>query len=500
MQNQMGQMEEIFQERQSCVLPSNTDPRAELHVITSMDGLTLDGSFLPHSNFLVYQEKKQEPETITEVVKIASSKSTPLVPPLETPPLSVPKHKENLKPNLHQPLIPYPSRLKEENFQALENPMGRANHFVYRIDILDSLCDDLPIENNSLKETDAFLSLDDSIPPGINNDIYDSEGDILFLEELLNDEIPRYLPPKELKDNEPSTPKSLSETPLEIDNEIYDSEGDIFFLENLLKDEPSKADKSEIYTLIGEPPDTFLMEDEEIKLNPFKDIDDSVPIPRVSVTPLDSLDSFFDSYDTSYTNPSELDSEYTLNYDNPIFNIQNEHCDEPETETIMNEVHNTVQIPPLFEELTSDKSMQDIILHRIRHGMANSSRLSFYLDLFFPKDNFGSLSSDSFELGYQNVVFDPEILLNNRVSSYTRKSPHLLISNFLIDKCHILSEIALMTESSVTGLKTEQKRVFSEPRGTTHVVTRGGYKVLISAGPRFDSQYKVAWNIDGNGI
>ncbi|GKE78041.1 hypothetical protein Tco_1544161, partial [Tanacetum coccineum] len=71
MQNQMGQIEEIFQERQSCVLPSITDPRAELHEITSMDGLTLDGSFIPHS--LVYQEKEQEPETITEVVEIPSS-------------------------------------------------------------------------------------------------------------------------------------------------------------------------------------------------------------------------------------------------------------------------------------------------------------------------------------------------------------------------------------------------------------------------------------------
>ncbi|GJW72635.1 retrovirus-related pol polyprotein from transposon TNT 1-94 [Tanacetum coccineum] len=109
------------------------------------------------------------------------------------------------------------------------------------------------------------------------------------------------------------------------------------------QDEPSKADKSEIYTLIGESPDTFLIEDEEIELNPFQDIDDSVLIPRVSVTPLDSLNSFFDSYDTSYTNPSELDFEYTLNYDNQIFNIQNEHSDEPEIETIMDEVHSTAK-------------------------------------------------------------------------------------------------------------------------------------------------------------
>ncbi|GJZ47099.1 reverse transcriptase domain-containing protein [Tanacetum coccineum] len=301
-----------------------------------------------------------------------------------------------------------------------------------------------------LEETDTFLSLDDSIPSGIDNGIYDSKGDILFLEELLNDEIPRDLPPNELKDNKPSTTKSLIEKPLGIDNEIYDSEGDILFLENLLKDDPIKdlpphelnndsegyilflenllkdepleTKRSEIYTLIGEPPDTFLMGDEEIKFNPFKDINDPVPIPRVFETLLDSLDPILDSYDTAYTNPLfELDAEYTLNYDNPIFYIQNEHSDEPRTETIMDEVHSTTQIPPLFEELASNMSMQDIILYRIRHGMVNSSRLSIYLDLLSLKGVFESLSSDSFELGDQNVVFDPRtIIIKHRIEHYYR--------------------------------------------------------------------------------
>ncbi|GKB81944.1 hypothetical protein Tco_0948839, partial [Tanacetum coccineum] len=41
--------------------------------------------------------------------------------------------------------------------------------------------------NDSLmKEIDIFLAPDDSIPPGIENDDYDSEGDIL--EELLNND------------------------------------------------------------------------------------------------------------------------------------------------------------------------------------------------------------------------------------------------------------------------------------------------------------------------
>ncbi|GJU33398.1 hypothetical protein Tco_1176987 [Tanacetum coccineum] len=142
----MGQIAEAFQERPSCVPPSDTKtyPQEKRKAVTTMDGLTLDGSFIPHSNFLLYQEKEQELETITEVVEIPSSQSTPLVPPPETPPLSTPESKENLEPNPHQLLI------QEEKFQALENPIGRADHFIYRIDIVDSLCDKFPNENNSL--------------------------------------------------------------------------------------------------------------------------------------------------------------------------------------------------------------------------------------------------------------------------------------------------------------------------------------------------------------
>ncbi|GKD94253.1 reverse transcriptase domain-containing protein [Tanacetum coccineum] len=46
-----------------------------------------------------------------------------------------------------------------------------------------------------LEETDTFLSLDDSIPSGIDDDTYDSEGDIIFLESLLNGNPSPDLPP-----------------------------------------------------------------------------------------------------------------------------------------------------------------------------------------------------------------------------------------------------------------------------------------------------------------
>ncbi|GKB62187.1 hypothetical protein Tco_0918373 [Tanacetum coccineum] len=169
MQTQMGQLEEAFQERQLGMLPSDTEtyPREERKVVTTISGLTLDGSFIPHSNFPIYQYEKLEPETITEVVEIASSKSTPLVPPPKTLPLSAPKPKEDLEPNPHQPPIPCLFQLQEEKFHALENLTGRADHFVYRIDIIDSLGDKFPIENNSLSgnPTPSSDFVDESLSP-----------------------------------------------------------------------------------------------------------------------------------------------------------------------------------------------------------------------------------------------------------------------------------------------------------------------------------------------
>ncbi|GJT91233.1 hypothetical protein Tco_1080078 [Tanacetum coccineum] len=44
----------------------------------------------------------------------------------------------------------------------------------------------IPVEDSDslMEEIDLFLTPDDSMPPSIENDDYDSEGDILFLEEF----------------------------------------------------------------------------------------------------------------------------------------------------------------------------------------------------------------------------------------------------------------------------------------------------------------------------
>nr|GFC19616.1 hypothetical protein [Tanacetum cinerariifolium] len=48
----------------------------------------------------------------------------------------------------------------------------------------------IPVEDSDpfMEEIDLFLTSDGSIPPGINSDYSDSEGDNLFLERLLHDD------------------------------------------------------------------------------------------------------------------------------------------------------------------------------------------------------------------------------------------------------------------------------------------------------------------------
>nr|GEX02678.1 hypothetical protein [Tanacetum cinerariifolium] len=66
-----------------------------------------------------------------------------------------------------------------------------------------------------LEETDAFLAIDDEpISPEINDRYYDSKGDILLLEEFLNDDLSSPpLPPQEPKVVEPTTEKSSIDEP-----------------------------------------------------------------------------------------------------------------------------------------------------------------------------------------------------------------------------------------------------------------------------------------------
>ncbi|GKB39507.1 hypothetical protein Tco_0884449 [Tanacetum coccineum] len=82
-----------------------------------------------------------------------------------------------------------------------------------------------------LEEIKACLT-SDSIPPGIDDDDFDPEGDILLLEKLLNDDPSSPFPPKELNFEEFKVIKS--DVSMDFKDDYYDSEGDIIYLESLL--------------------------------------------------------------------------------------------------------------------------------------------------------------------------------------------------------------------------------------------------------------------------
>nr|GEV53244.1 DNA-directed DNA polymerase [Tanacetum cinerariifolium] len=82
---------------------------------------------------------------------------------------------------------------------------------VNRIDLIDVACED----DFLIEETDAFIAIDDvPISPKNDESYYDLEGDILLLEEFLNeDPSSPPLPPQELKIVEPTNEKSSIDQP-----------------------------------------------------------------------------------------------------------------------------------------------------------------------------------------------------------------------------------------------------------------------------------------------
>ncbi|GJW12661.1 reverse transcriptase domain-containing protein [Tanacetum coccineum] len=90
----------------------------------------------------------------------------------------------------------------------------------------------IPFEEGDfiLEEIKACLT-NDSIPPGINDDNFDREGDLLLLEKLLNDDLSSPLPSKELHVEELKIVKSSIDDPLELELKDIPSHIEYAFLE-----------------------------------------------------------------------------------------------------------------------------------------------------------------------------------------------------------------------------------------------------------------------------
>ncbi|GJW34587.1 hypothetical protein Tco_0054619 [Tanacetum coccineum] len=238
--NQMTKIEKAFNEIPQDALPSNTilNPRKDIKVITIRSGITLAGPSVPPHNSSSSSSKEVErgPETTMDQVHISSSESTARVPSPVIQPDPVSKLNEIPDRNPHRPPIPYPSRLNKDKLQnkydiqihkflqiikstKIDSSLS-GNPTPYSNPVIACLSPSLTPFGDSdffLEETDALFALDDLIPLEIDNEIYDSEGDILFLKKLLNDNPTKYLPPKELKNDETKMTKSSNEEPPELE-------------------------------------------------------------------------------------------------------------------------------------------------------------------------------------------------------------------------------------------------------------------------------------------
>nr|GFA99231.1 hypothetical protein [Tanacetum cinerariifolium] len=117
-------------------------------------------------------------------------------------------------------IYPIPSRIEEADFD-LEEEIRLVENLLYdnssprsseklNAKVADTIIESfspspIPVEDSDsqMEDIDLFIDTNDLMPPGIENDDYGSEGDILFLDEFLsNDSLPIPRPPPEPPDVE----------------------------------------------------------------------------------------------------------------------------------------------------------------------------------------------------------------------------------------------------------------------------------------------------------
>ncbi|GJV23971.1 hypothetical protein Tco_1376666 [Tanacetum coccineum] len=469
MQTQIGQLEEAFQERPLGVLPSNTEtyPREERKAVTTVSGLTLYGSFIPQSNFLVYQEKEQEPETITEVVEIASSQSTPLVSPLETSPL---------------------------------------------IDIVDSLCDKFPIENNSLsgnstpsfdlvveslslfpipfEDSDSLMEETDTLLSQIDDYFFEYETFCFNIEEKSCGSTTSHsdlsLPDYEVfcfKE------KSSGSTTSHSNHSLPEYES--FCFDHMKEKSSGSTTTHSDYSLPDY--DAFYFDDNHIeeKCSGSTTTHSDFSLPKYDLFIFDLLIDLFPPVDmsafyheefvdelTHIISPPEYDyfyfdleanpGEFTRVLKENIFDLLTKglainelndsslilsDCDSSLSKEF-SEIELLVSFPSRYEDIIFDPEI--FIIKRVQSErfhilpLDDFSIISFISNSLLLTDPPEIETFLPFPVGNEDKVFDPGIFFINGVFSFTRKTPHLLNDNFLIDKCHNFIEISLMTESSIS--------------------------------------------------
>ncbi|GJX58903.1 reverse transcriptase domain-containing protein [Tanacetum coccineum] len=260
-------------------LPSNTvaNPRSDLKAITTRSGISYDGPPIPPPLHPLPKVVEREPEVTKDTVQPSTKNiqppvvqtQAPIDEPVTTSPSGIAEDVFVKVGKFHFPadfivvdyvVDPRVPLILERPFwrmartlidvyseeltlrvddEAITFKVGQTLRYSYndvvlinRIDVIDVACEEYAQEGGDfiLEEIKACLT-NDSIPPGIDDIDFDSEGDILLVEKLLNDDPSSPLPPKELNLEELKTVKSSIDDPSELELKDLPSHLEYAFLE-----------------------------------------------------------------------------------------------------------------------------------------------------------------------------------------------------------------------------------------------------------------------------
>ncbi|GJX40402.1 hypothetical protein Tco_0255392 [Tanacetum coccineum] len=228
----------LVQEKQE--VKNIAEPTAKRQTHITSDGESLSNEDVPMENFKIYSNPLFDDEEIisTKIDPHYFNAESNLIESLlnrDTLIDSSPKFDYLLK-EFSGELVhinPIPPGIKETDFD-LEEEIRLVENLSYdnssprpseelNAEITDTIIESLsppliPVEDSDsrMEEIDLFLASDESMPPGIENDNYDSEGDIHFIEELLSNDPPP-LPENESSNfdhhDDPSFPRPPPEPP-----------------------------------------------------------------------------------------------------------------------------------------------------------------------------------------------------------------------------------------------------------------------------------------------
>ncbi|GJZ44353.1 hypothetical protein Tco_0591608 [Tanacetum coccineum] len=423
-------------------LPSNTvaNPRGDVKAITTRSGVAYDGPTILPTPSPPPKDVERETEATKDKVQTTNLRSTVHVQPLVVQvPILEPDVAPKPKP---KPSIPYPLRLNEQKlrekanyqmlkflqiFQRLHFDLSFADALLHLVECLsltdlgasiklmplsvldydvdprvpliigrpflrtaqalvdyhfytDSSPSLTPVETSDslLEELADELALLDSFPPGIGDADFDSEGDILLLEKLLNNDPLSPLPSKELNFEELKMIKSSIDAfpPLDVlggnsvifSNPLFDANGDFTFSDDEL---PHEADAPEENFKIYSNP-LFEFDEEYIS-------SDVNPLFNKELEDIESNDSYVSNLDEPVLSVT------------PLFDANEDGCFDP--------VGNIDEINAFL-----DMDVSTVI----EVGYHNSEGDEIFLEYLLKK--IASMDSSLlFSSGSEDIIFDPGI-------------------------------------------------------------------------------------------